>query len=242
MNARVSVCDISGMALRMGIVYKITSPSNKIYVGQTTKTLNERVKGHLKQSSNCTLLKHAIQKYTWDAMKLEILVECPNDFLDYYERVFIDVYNSKCPSGYNLDDGGNSNKKRCDETRKAISAGIKKAQAEGRYKNPLYEMTSEERSAFSKRCHDNMSDETKQRRRTALLGRKNPHSFETLQRRKMNARGCVSLQKPSGKFLAFVPASWSPTGRIKYIGTYETKDDALTALETYKQSHVLPPA
>src|SRR5210317_405716 len=46
-----------------GIIYKITSPSGKIYIGQTIHTLEERIKGHNKKSTNCTLLKRAIDKY-----------------------------------------------------------------------------------------------------------------------------------------------------------------------------------
>jgi predicted GIY-YIG superfamily endonuclease len=32
----------------MGCIYKITSPSGKVYIGQTVKTLHERIKGHKK--------------------------------------------------------------------------------------------------------------------------------------------------------------------------------------------------
>jgi len=56
----------------MGCVYKITSPSGKVYIGQTVKTLHERIKGHKKSSTNCTLLKRAIDKYG-DEMKYEYI-------------------------------------------------------------------------------------------------------------------------------------------------------------------------
>ena len=53
-------------------IYKITSPSGKNYIGQTKQAFNERWKGHCKKSSNCLLLKRAIQKYGRENMKTEI--------------------------------------------------------------------------------------------------------------------------------------------------------------------------
>jgi len=49
-----------------GIIYKITSPNGKSYIGQTIQTFNQRMKGHRKANSNCILLKKAIIKYGWD--------------------------------------------------------------------------------------------------------------------------------------------------------------------------------
>ena len=69
-------------------------------------------------------------------------MECSSGEMDHYEKLFIDLYNSKCPDGYNLDDGGNTNKTRSEETRAAISDGMKRAQKEGRYRNPTMGMTT----------------------------------------------------------------------------------------------------
>ena len=47
----------------MGYIYKFESPSGKVYVGQTVQKPEQRKNDHLKKSSNCVLLKHALAKY-----------------------------------------------------------------------------------------------------------------------------------------------------------------------------------
>jgi hypothetical protein len=59
---------------RKGIIYKITSPSGKVYVGQTTRSFQTRVQEHKRDSSGCTAVKSAIDKYK-DQMKYEIIEE-----------------------------------------------------------------------------------------------------------------------------------------------------------------------
>lgn len=108
----------------MGIIYKITSPSNKVYIGQTIHTLEERIKGHKKISSNCTLLKRAIDKYI-DEMKYEIIEEVSNELLDEREIYWIKYYNSLAPSGYNCSAGGNNKKELSGLLKDNISKGIR---------------------------------------------------------------------------------------------------------------------
>ena len=63
----------------MGIIYKLTSPSGKSYVGLTTQRIEQRMWKH-KRSKFCRLLRKAIEKYGFDNMKLEILDEdVPNE-------------------------------------------------------------------------------------------------------------------------------------------------------------------
>ena len=94
---------------RNGIIYKITSPSGKVYVGQTLQSFKERVKCHKKVSSNCTLVKRAINKYG-DKMIYEIIEEAPEEKLDEREAYWIKTLNSLAPNGYNCSTGGNKNK------------------------------------------------------------------------------------------------------------------------------------
>jgi hypothetical protein len=107
-----------------GVIYKITSPSGKVYVGQTIHTLEERIKGHKKVSSNCTLLKRAISKYG-DEMVYEIIEEVPHELLDEREIYWIKYYNSLAPNGYNCSSGGNSKKELSDLLKDNISKGLK---------------------------------------------------------------------------------------------------------------------
>jgi hypothetical protein len=108
----------------MGIIYKIESPSNKIYIGQTIHTLEERIKGHKKSSTNCTLLKRAIDKYG-DEMEYEILEEVSNELLDEREIHWIKYYNSLAPNGYNCSTGGNNKKELSDLLKDNITKGLK---------------------------------------------------------------------------------------------------------------------
>jgi len=95
---------------RKGIIYKITSPSGKVYVGQTVRSFEERIRNHKCKSSGCTALKSAIDKYV-DQMKYEIIEDnIPQEYLDEREIFWIKELNSLAPNGYNLSSGGNSNK------------------------------------------------------------------------------------------------------------------------------------
>jgi len=92
-----------------GIIYKISSPSGKVYVGQTIHSFEDRIKGHKKKSTNCTLLKRAIDKYG-EQMSYEIVEQVPQSQLDDREIFWIKELNTLAPSGYNCSTGGNNRK------------------------------------------------------------------------------------------------------------------------------------
>jgi group I intron endonuclease len=91
----------------MGIIYRITSPSNKCYIGQTTRSFEKRKQEHLKCPGSCVLLENAIKKYG-DALEFEVLVEVNDKDLDLYETRCIEMYNSIEPNGYNIRSGGSA--------------------------------------------------------------------------------------------------------------------------------------
>ena len=89
-----------------GIIYKISSPSGKVYVGQTICSFEKRIRQHKSKTSTCTALKNAINKYS-DEMKYEIIEDnIPHKQLDEREIYWIKELNSLAPSGYNLNTGG----------------------------------------------------------------------------------------------------------------------------------------
>lgn len=101
----------------MGIIYKLTSPSGKSYVGLTTQRIEQRMWKH-KRSKFCRLLRKAIEKYGFDNMKLEILDEdVPNEKLGDLEKQRIEEHQTLAPKGYNLSTGGEAGFKLCDSTR-----------------------------------------------------------------------------------------------------------------------------
>lgn len=102
----------------MGIIYCLTSPSGKKYIGQTIRNFDKRFEEHcIKNESR--ILYNAIQKYGRDNFKKEILLKCNNDFLDEYEIKFIYLYNSLYPNGYNIRTGG-SNGLHCDDSKEKM--------------------------------------------------------------------------------------------------------------------------
>lgn len=107
------------------IVYIYTFPNGKKYVGQTIQTLAQRA--HRGEAyRECPLVYNAIQKYGWDNIKKEIVVECDTqEELNRQERFFIAFYKTTDINfGYNLQSGGN-NGTMSDETKKKISEANK---------------------------------------------------------------------------------------------------------------------
>lgn len=89
-----------------GFIYKYTSPSGKIYIGQTTLSIKERAGyGNGLGYKTCTIFYQAIQKYGIQNFQVEILGEFPKEELNDKETYFIHFYNSLMPNGYNMIDG-----------------------------------------------------------------------------------------------------------------------------------------
>ena len=88
------------------VIYRITNNLNgKTYVGQTQRTLEERMRYHLKEDLyvDRAIKKHGIENFTVD-----VLEQCATlDELNEQEKYWIATLNTKAPNGYNLTDGGN---------------------------------------------------------------------------------------------------------------------------------------
>lgn len=88
----------------MGIVYCISFPCGKKYIGQTVQQLSKRIQKHRNNKDN-TPIARAFKKY-YNEYKVEILLEVNNDLLNYYEIKFINIYDTLTPYGYNIQNGG----------------------------------------------------------------------------------------------------------------------------------------
>lgn len=91
------------------IIYKVQNNINqKVYIGKTTKTLNERKKTHLK-NVKMGLKSHfydSIRKYGEESFTWCELLSCNSiDILNEMEIMFIDKFNSYM-DGYNMTLGG----------------------------------------------------------------------------------------------------------------------------------------
>lgn len=105
--------------------------NHKIYVGQTCRTLKERIQQHKNAKS---LIGRAIRKYGLESFFIVILAECESkEEANELEIYLIKTLNCKAPNGYNCTDGGDGGLGVVvsEETRKKLSEAQKK-----RYKNP----------------------------------------------------------------------------------------------------------
>lgn len=80
------------------------SVNNKVYVGQTWRSMKRRFQVHLQSStySHCIKLRRAIKKYGLDKFSIELLTFCHSqEIADYWETYFIHKYSS-IQNGYNV--------------------------------------------------------------------------------------------------------------------------------------------
>lgn len=120
-------------------IYKYTNTVNgKVYIGQTSKSLEERAQAGGRNYRECRRFYNAIQKYSWEAFAPEILeivqtVEEANEREIYY----ISKFNSTDENyGYNLSKGGDN------KTMSPASKMLISTKAKNRYTdktaNPMY--------------------------------------------------------------------------------------------------------
>lgn len=88
------------------IIYLIKNIiNNKIYVGQTINSLNERFYGHTKHKTG--IIGEAIKKYGKENFIIEQIEICNSiEQLNEREIFWIKFYNCIAPNGYNLAGGG----------------------------------------------------------------------------------------------------------------------------------------
>ena len=100
--------------MNVGYIYKITNLVNgKVYIGQTSKTIEERFRHHKvdsnrknKESYNYPLYR-AFRKYGIDNFKIEEIEQCEIDNINEREIYWIEFYNSfNKEKGYNQTLGG----------------------------------------------------------------------------------------------------------------------------------------
>ena len=115
------------------IIYKSTNKiNNKIYVGQTTISLEKRIKNHIRESKKNTNrpFLNSLKKYGIDNFLFEIIDSANNlEELNDKEIYWINKLNSLCPNGYNITGGGQGKRLiSTDEFSKSISEGLKNSE------------------------------------------------------------------------------------------------------------------
>lgn len=215
-----------------GIIYKITSPSGKVYVGQTIRSFEKRIRQHKQESSGCTLIKRAIDKYG-DEMNYELIEEnVPQEQLDERETHWISHFNSLAPDGYNCTTGGQFTKGYSQELKDMIR-DIKNAQKieKDGYLGSVEQMGN----LFYPRVRQNGINihvsyggfQTEEEVIEVLKAyTKNPENFTVVNNRTRNKIGCITK----------CYNRWLLRCKGRRVGTYPTKEKAEEARQALQSS------
>ena len=219
----------------MGVIYKITKPAGtdgKFYVGQT-KNYKERMSRHKSKSSGCILVKNAIQKYG-DKMIYEIIEEnVPDELLNERETFWIKELNCLAPNGLNCDEGGGVDSEVSQFSKDNMSAAHRQRAFE---KNGYEGIVEEQPRGFYPRVRGRgkrecLSEGPCSTRDEAIeilneYARDPEHFVKREGSAKYEVKGSVSFHKKEKK--------WQAYGKEhKYLGQYETKEEAEKILKEY---------
>ena len=108
-------------------IYKITSPTGKIYIGQTRDLIRREKDYKAIYKKNKRKINYSIQKYGWENHKFEVIEECPIDQLNereifHKQQVLKELGWDKVLFHEVYDLGGGP---KSEETRRKISEGNK---------------------------------------------------------------------------------------------------------------------
>jgi group I intron endonuclease len=169
----------------MGYIYILTSPTGKIYIGQTTRPIHKRLEEHeTGQSISLRGISGAIKKYGWENFEID-WYECVDDDLNKHERWLVTLMGTLSPNGYNLREGGGSRGKHSEESKqknRESNSGKnsywfgKKQNEEHRQKRREAQLGENNHRWGSKR-----SKETKQKHSESIKGDKNHNSKRVYQ-------------------------------------------------------------
>lgn len=177
-------------------IYKIISPSKKIYIGQSINIEKRWIQYKNLHCKHQQKLYNSFIKYGFKKHKLEILQICEIEQLNELEKYYVDLFqtfNSKY--GLNLDDGGNAKGKHSEETKLKIGLAHKG------------KIVSEESKIKMSLAKQNISIETRQKISSSLKGRKN--SPESIRKTTLANIGRKNTEETKRKM------SLAQKGRIK---------------------------
>lgn len=179
------------------IIYKLTFPNGKVYIGQTSQDFNyymNRYKSNFLNKNfkgNNRIIYKAIKHFGWNNIKREILFTTSAEFVDELETKIIAEYNATDRRfGYNILEIGKSSKgfKHSEETKKKIK-NANSGKNNGMYGKHHTTDIINFISINNKNWHKNNihpmlgkthSEETKQKQREANLGKKHPEKYKSI--------------------------------------------------------------
>jgi group I intron endonuclease len=108
-------------------IYKITSPSGKVYIGQSWNVKHRWADYGKSTTRSQTYLNHSFIKYGKKAHAFDVIHELPNDcsqsILDLYEQLYMDLYRDCGAVLMNIREAG-SRGKLSEETKRKVSQGL----------------------------------------------------------------------------------------------------------------------
>ncbi len=113
--------------MQKGYIYKITSPINKIYIGQTINVNRRKLKYISCKCINQPRIYNSIKKYGWSSHVFEVIDDCDFEDMNKIERYWQDYYEVIGDNGLNCILTNTLEKKliRSKETREKISISKK---------------------------------------------------------------------------------------------------------------------
>ena len=105
-------------------IYKITSPTNRIYIGQSIDIIGRKAKYKGYKCSTQPKIYHSLKKYTWEKHIFEIIEECSVEELDereFYWKMFYKSVENGLNCHYKDLNGGYKS----EETKKKMSISNK---------------------------------------------------------------------------------------------------------------------
>ena len=223
----------------MGIIYKITSPCGKMYIGKTIQEFNKRMNGHKYGKPYCRALKDAINEFGFDSFKKEIIWEGDNSSLCDMEKHYICTYNTLHPNGYNLSSGGGRGEHRSKDTVKLM---INNQRELAKLKNDGLLGYIRENKSKKDGHTTSWSFKTNKLTWGGFKTREDALDFQKkytenpdiimktyVQKRTKNGNGCVYYRQDIKK--------WCLSKNKKYIGSYETKEEAENVRITMINTH-----
>ena len=153
-----------------GYVYVVRNDVNgKKYIGQTTRSVEERWKEHLRKTITYDHpFSRALRKYNEEDFSLEVLCECScQEELDTKEVYYIENLNTISPFGYNCTYGGVGGKLSKETVRKISSSLIGKTHSDETKRKMSVSRTGKRNGMYGKE----MSESTKNKISESLKGR-----------------------------------------------------------------------
>lgn len=174
------------------VIYKITSPSGRIYIGQTVN-FKKRIASY--KRLDCKKQKKlyaSLTKYGWELHELKIIEECASiEEMNNKEIFWIAYYNS-CELGLNCNVGGQNKRHRPEVVEKLRIAGkgrkiseeTREKLREALRKRVIKDSTRVKLSAWQ--IGKKLSEETKEKIRAKMVGR--PRTEAEIEGRKRAAK------------------------------------------------------